>query len=201
MTLRFASLAALTLGVALLCPPVRAADPAPAALVRLVNTPPPGGFLGFNGFDVYQLQSVAARFAVPETGDHRLLRVGLWLMNNSDTQQFNVRVSLQTDALDEGGTETLPSGRKLASWTAPVATLGWNPVEQFFAGGRGNAPKLLAGRNYWVVAESASPAFVDPVWTFASGGLMVTTTTQNGAWQTPGEGGALTLQVDAARID
>lgn len=194
-------LAALALSAALAVPLAHAADPAPTGRASIIDTPAPGGWLGVYGFDVFESQSVAARFSVPATADHRLLRVGLWLMNNSETQQLNVRVSLQTDALDEGGTETLPSGRKLASWVAPVAMLGWNPVEQFFSVGRGNFPKLVAGRNYWVVAESRSPALVNPVWTVSSEGTMVTTTTQNGAWQTAGEGGALTLQVDALPID
>ena len=168
-------------------------------LVSLVNTPPPGGFFGLNGFDVFQGQSVAARFTVPASGDFRLARVGIWFMNNSDTEQYPVRLSVQTDALDEGGPETLPSGRRLATWTAPVKTLGWNPVEQFFRSS--TAPRLRAGAHYWVVADSDAPPFVDPVWTFAKKGTAVSTTTFNGAWQTAGSGAAPTLQVDAVAVD
>lgn len=171
---------------------------APRGVVSIVNTPAPGGFLGLNGFDVFSEQAVAARFTVPADGDMRLARIGLWLMNNSDTLRKTVHLSLETDALDEGGSQTQPSGRVLEKWSAPVATLGWSPVEQFFETTKG--PRLLAGRNYWVVAKSKSAPFVDPVWTFASKGLMVTTTTQNGEWQTAGNGGALTLQVDAKPV-
>lgn len=171
---------------------------APSGVVSIVNTPPPGGFLGLNGFDVFSEQAVAARFTVPADGDMRLARIGLWLMNNSDTLQKTVHLSLETDALDEGGTLTQPSGRVLEKWSAPVATLGWDPVEQFFTTTKG--PRLAAGRSYWVVAKSKSAPFVDPVWTFASKGTMVTTTSQNGAWQTAGNGGALTLQVDAKPV-
>lgn len=163
--------------------------------VPLVDTPGPGGIFGYNGFDVFVEQKVAARFSVPDTGDHRLVRVGIWFMNNSDTEQRTVNVSVQTDALDEGGSESLPSGRRLETWSAPVATVGWNPVEQFFTTVKG--PRLKAGQNYWVVAASKSPPFVDPVWTFAKNGNMVTTTTYQGAWQTAGSGAALTLRVDA----
>jgi hypothetical protein len=163
--------------------------------VPIVDTPGPGGIFGTNGFDVFIDQAVAARFTVPADGDMRMARIGLWLMNNSDTVQRKVRVMLQTDALDEGGAESLPSGVTLESWTAPVQALGWNPVEQFFVTEKG--PHLVAGRSYWVVAASRSPMFIDPVWTFAKTGTMVTTTSRDGAWQTAGSGAALTLRVDA----
>jgi hypothetical protein len=175
-----------------------AARPAP---VSIVDTAAPGGIFGLNGFDVYVRQRVAARFTVPATGDHRLARVGIWFFNNSGTEQPQMRITVQTDALDEGGSDTLPSGRRLATWVAPVATLGWDPVEQFFTASAGNAPRLKAGRSYWVVAESAAPAGADPVWAFARSGLGVSTTTFEGAWQPAGEGGAITLRVDAVPID
>ncbi len=203
---RFSHLAALTLCAALGTSAVQAADWAATAaprarLVSLIDTAPPGGFFGYWGFDVFAEQSVGARFTVPAGADHRLVRVGIWFMNNADSQQRRIRLSLQTDALDEGGSETLPSGRKLASWVAPVDTVGWNPVEQFFTALRSKLPTLKAGRHYWVVAESAAPALFNPVWTTASDGTGVTTTTANGAWQTAGEGAALTLQVDALPVE
>lgn len=200
----------LSLAVALAgtvaAPAARADAPAaPAtarpALVSLINTKAPGGVFGLNGFDVYALQRVAARFTVPATGDHRLAKVGIWFFNNSGTDQPLLRVTVQTDAVDEGGTDTLPSGRRIALWEAPVATLGWNPVEQFFTASPGNAPRLKAGRHYWVVAESAAAPGQDPVWAFARSGLGVSTTTFEGAWQVAGEGAAITLQVDAVPID
>lgn len=163
--------------------------------VPIVDTPGPGGLFGTNGFDIFIEQAVAARFTVPADGDMRLARIGLWLMNNSETVQKKVRLTLQTDALDEGGSESLPSGVELERWTAPVQTLGWNPVEQFFVTKKG--PHLVAGRSYWVVAASMSPMFVDPVWTFAKTGTMVSTTSHDGAWQTAGSGAALTLRIDA----
>jgi hypothetical protein len=168
-------------------------------LVSLVNTPAPGGFLGLNGFDVFQGQSVAARFTVPASSNFRLARVGIWFMNNSDSEQYPMRISVQTDALDEGGNETLPSGRRLATWVTTVKTLGWNPLEQFFRSTTG--PRLRAGANYWVVAESDAPPFVDPVWTISKKGTAFSTTTYNGAWQTAGSGAAPTLQVDAVAVD
>lgn len=201
--------AAFALALSCITTATLAAGPTPNAAVTsdahgwtktqpIVDTPGPGGIFGTNGFDVFAEQSVGARFTVPADGDMRLARIGLWLMNNSDTVQKKVRLSLQTDALDEGGAETLPSGVELERWTAPVQTLGWNPVEQFFVTKSG--PVLQAGRSYWVVAASMSPPLVDPVWTFAKKGSMVSTTTFNGAWQTAGSGGALTLRVDARPV-
>lgn len=163
--------------------------------VPIVDTPGPGGPLGFNGFDVFQDQAVAARFTVPADGDMRLARIGIWFMNNSDSQHKRIRLTLQTDALDEGGSETLPSGVELERWDKRVEALGWDPLEQFFVTKTG--PTLKAGRNYWVVAASMSPPFVDPVWTWAKNGNMVTTTSHDGAWQTAGSGAAVTLRVDA----
>lgn len=163
--------------------------------VPIVDTPGPGGPLGTNGFDVFEEQAVAARFTVPADGDMRLVRIGLWLMNNSEVQQRRLRVTLQTDAPDEGGGETLPSGVVLEQWDTRVQTVGWNPVEHFFVAR--NGPLLQAGRSYWVVAASMAPRYRDPVWTFAKKGSMWTTTSRDGAWQTAGSGAALTLRVDA----
>jgi hypothetical protein len=163
--------------------------------VPIVDTPGPGGLFGTNGFDIFIEQAVAARFTVPADGDMRLARIGLWLMNNSETVQKKVRLTLQTDARDEGGSESLPSGVELERWITPVQTLGWNPVEQFFVTKKG--PYLVAGRSYWVVAASMSPMFVDPIWTFAKTGTMVSTTSRDGAWQTAGSAAALTLRIDA----
>lgn len=190
-----AAVAALTAGPAT----AQQAAKAPAGLVALVDTSAPGGFFGVNGFDVFEAQRVATRFTVPATGDHRLARVGIYFMNNSDSLQYPVRVSVQTDAMDEGGPETLPSEVKIASWKAPVRTLGWNPVEQRFVSKA--APRLKAGRHYWVVAESDAPPFVNPVWTFASRGTLVSTTTFNGAWQTAGSGAAPTMLVEAVPVE
>jgi hypothetical protein len=164
----------------------------------IVDTLPPGGFFGYWGFDLFVDQAAAARFTVPADGNYRLARVGIWLMNNSETEQRRVRLMLQTDALDEGGAETLPSGVTLEQWDTRVKTYGWVPVEQFFI--TKSAPLLKAGRNYWVVAGSMSPPLVDPVWAMASEGNMVTTTTYQGAWQTAGDGAAPTLRVDAVRV-
>jgi hypothetical protein len=189
----------------LMARPVLAAEPAAVEAgvagsprVALLNTGKPGGWFGYYGFDVSSEQRVAGRFTVSPSGDYQLTRVGVWLMNNSDTEQATVKLSLQTDALDEQGSESLPSGVKLERWEAPVQTLGWVPVHQYFKSIK--RPQLKAGHNYWVVAESKALPGADPIWLVAAEGLLVSTTSYMGQWQTAGESGALTLRVDAKPV-
>ena len=198
-------LGAMLVGWGLLTATASAAEPDPAAAlatagsrIALLNTGKPGGPFGYWGFDVSSDQRVAGRFTVPASGDFKLARIGVWLMNNSDTEQAKVKLSIQTDALDEQGSETLPSGVVLEHWSAPVATLGWVPVHQFFASG--SKPVLKAGRSYWVVAESKAQPGQDPIWVAAAKGLLMSTTSHFGKWQTAGESAALTLRVDAVPV-
>ncbi|GAA0757456.1 hypothetical protein LRH25_18550 [Ideonella azotifigens] len=174
------------------------AVPTAAAKQVLIDTGAPGGWFGYWGFDIYTEQTVGARFTVPVDSDFKLSRIGIWLMNNSDVDQAKIKLTLQTDALDEGGGESLPSGHKLEHWTAPVATFGWTPVQQFFSSEK--TPRLKAGHSYWVVAESKAKALKNAVWVTAAEGLLFTSTTYQGAWQTGGEGAALTLSVDAKPV-
>ena len=187
--------------LALVAVAVAAAGPAAAQATGTMATTPifdtagPGGPFGFNGFDVFRDQGVAERFTVPADGDFRLARIGIWFMNNSDTQMRKLRLSLQTDALDEGGAATMPSGRELEHWMSTAQTLGWQPVQQFHDSAK--APRLRAGRNYWVVAQARAPGGLDPVWLFAKKGTAVVTTSAGGLWWPAAEGGAITLRVDA----
>lgn len=178
-----------------------APDAAPLArpqLQKIYQTSAPGGPFGFWGPDVSSSQKVASRFTVDGSAPLQLARLALHLMNNSDTERATVRLSLQTDALDEGGSQTLPSGSELESWNFPVAALGWNPVQQVINSVYG--PALQPGRNYWVVAESAAAPTRNPVWNFASRGTQYSTTTMDGAWQPAGSAAALTLRVEATAL-
>lgn len=204
------TLAALAAAAALALPTftAQAQDPAaagldaaqsPIKLVKLIHTAPPGGFFGYMGADLFQQQMAAQRFSVPADGNLRLFRVNLWLMNNSDSDHPDVTLSVQTDALDEGGDQSMPSGHRLESWTRPVATLGWTPVQQRFTSDR--LPRLKPGRDYWVVAQSKAEAGVDPLWVFSSDGTAMNCYTDgSGAWQACGEAAALTLTVEALPI-
>jgi len=170
---------------------------ASAASDVLYETSEPGGMFGYWGMDVFDGQSVGARFTVPEGSDVSLGRIGIYFMSNSvDFTPPVVHLSLQTDALDEGGSETLPSGVVLESWDVTVTADGWDPVQEIAESTL--LPTLQASRNYWVVAESADQAGDDGIWTFASSGTAYATTTYEGSWQTAGEGAAPTLLVEAA---
>lgn len=166
--------------------------------VVIYQTDVPGGAFGYWGMDVMGEQSVAARFTMPADQDLNLARIGLYLMNNSDSVHADVTISLRPDQLDEGGIESLPStSTVLESWTITTEASGWTPVQQFVTSTA--LPQLLAGRNYWVVAESAAQPMLDPVWVFAASGTgWSTTTTSDGAWQTAGSAAALTLQVEGS---
>jgi hypothetical protein len=171
----------------------------PIKLVKLIHTAPPGGFFGYYGADLFQQQMAAQRFSVPADGHLRLFRVSLWLMNNSDSEQAAVTLSVQTDALDEGGGQSMPSGHRIESWTRPVGTLGWNPVQQRFLSDR--LPRLKPGHDYWVVAQSNAAPGADPLWVFSSDGTAMNCYTDaNGDWQACGDAAALTLTVEALPI-
>jgi hypothetical protein len=206
----FAALAAFAAAAALAFPAVAvhaadlatlepAAAPSPLKVVKLIATKPPGGFFGYNGADLFTDQMAAQRFSVPADGNLRLFRVSIWFMNNSDTVQNDVTVSVQTDALDDGGDQSMPSGHRIESWSRPVATLGWNPVQQHFTSDR--LPRLKPGHDYWVVAQSKSDPGVDPLWAFSAEGTQMNCYTDaSGAWQACGEAAALTLTVQALTI-
>jgi hypothetical protein len=176
-----------------------AAVPSPIKLAKLIHTAPPGGFFGYMGADLFTQQMAAQRFSVPADGHLRLFRVSLWLMNNSETEQPKVTISVQTDALDEGGQQSQPSGHRIESWTRPVGTLGWNPVKQDFTSDR--LPRLKSGHDYWIVGQSTADPGADPLWTFSSDGTAMNCYTDaSGAWQACGDAAALTLTVEALPI-
>jgi len=164
----------------------------------IIDTPGPRGSFGCWGPDIFRGQAVAQRFTVPSANDFRLARVGIFLMNNSDTEHRPLKVYVQTDALDEGGIDTMPSGHVLEAWQTNVETLGWVPQEQSMISAK--TPRLHAGRNYWVVAASRAPALQDPVWVYAKRGNEVTSQTSGGIWYPGAETAALTLRVDAVPI-
>jgi len=163
------------------------------------DTAGPWGWLGVWGADLYTQQRTAARFTVPADGDLRLVQVSLWLMNNSIYLQLPVRVTLETDALDEGGADSAPSGQVLATWSHKVLALGWDPVQQAFSSN--HRPLLAAGRSYWVVAQSNAPVTQNPVWNYASEGTAWGCVSHPDlTWQTCGEGAAPTLKVEALPV-
>ncbi|MBX3358166.1 MAG: hypothetical protein KF745_07040 [Phycisphaeraceae bacterium] len=159
----------------------------------LHDTDAPGGALGFWGPDVFDAQSVAARFA--PSGSYTLDRVGVYFMNNDfGGGHPSVTLTLQTDASDEfGGGVSVPSGTVLETWQINVAAVGWQPVQQFV--NSSSHPLLRSGRKYWVVAESSAEAQENGVWNFAATGSGYTATTDFGEWS-GGASAALCLRVE-----
>jgi hypothetical protein len=136
-----------------------AATPAFADVIYETNGPF-GGPFGLIGFDVSPEQSVAVRFT--PGADHTLDRLGLWFMNNSDTEHGQVTITLRTDDPDFD----IPSEVILEQWQFNITALGWDPMlEQLDSKVH---PLLEAGTRYWIVAQSnAAPGF-NPVWNWAA---------------------------------
>lgn len=171
--------------------PVALATAASAAVVFSTNGPF-GGFFGLWGADLNPQQKAAARF-VP-AADHTFDDARLWLMNNSGSTYGQIELRLELDATEVGlGGVSRPSGIALESWSFPIQTLGWTPVQHVAASG--SNPVLRAGRKYWIVAASQAPSGSNPVWNFASSGNSYTAILQpNGSWGA-GNSAALTLTV------
>ena len=160
---------------------VATADPAPV----FETNNPFGGFLGVNGFDVFESQSVAARFM--PNGSYTLDAVSIWFMSNDwdGTTPQTVTITLRTDVNPGGEFTSVPSDTIIESWTTDLPVVGWNP--QLIAFLSSTQAPLTSGQKYWVVAESNLGPFIDPVWCWSSTGNEFTATTDGTG--TPWEGG------------
>jgi hypothetical protein len=155
---------------------------------------PEGGFFGYIGFDVFQQQSVGARF-IP-TAAYTLDKVSIWFMSNDfdGTTPQTVTVTLRTDVNPGGEYVSVPSGVVLETWTMDVPVVGWTPALIDF--NSQSHPALAAGQKYWIVAESNLGPFIDPIWVWSGTGNEFTAQNQGGntPWQS-GSGAAIGVQV------
>jgi hypothetical protein len=160
------------------------AVPAPSALADNIHETgdPFGGPFGVLGYDVFENQSVGARFTVAGKNNFTLDRLRLWLWNNDETGgQPLITITVRTDHFD-GGIST-PSEEILETWTFDVPTTGPNnPI--LFEFQSVDQPLLEAGQKYWVVGESDAAATLDPVWALAAEetGFYSTTDFFTGEW-------------------
>lgn len=172
-----------TLGLAALLAATTAAD------TIYATQDPFGGFLGINGPDVCESQSVATRFT--PGADYTFDSFSVWLWNNDDSgAEPPITFTLRTD--DGSNGESRPSTTILESWTLNVPNTGvFQPVEYSFDS-IVNA-ELTAGVRYWIAAESPAQCGLDPVWAFAAEDSGVTTNTdfQTGEWYPAPEVGAV----------
>ncbi len=138
---------------------------ATASAAEILNTgTPDGGFLGYVGYDVYIEQSVGISFT--PTQDYTLDDIGVWMMSNDfDNPGAQFHLSLQLDASGTG-TPSIPSGVEIEGWDMATAAIGWSPILDVAISVLN--PVLTGGLTYWIVAESSSPPFVDPVWVWGS---------------------------------
>lgn len=153
----------------------------------IYETTDPGGFLGYWGPDVFISQSVGVRFT--PAADHTFDSAGLWFMNNDFDGNVHalVRVTLRTDDTSTPGV-SIPSTVILEEMFLTVTTTGWDPVMEMVVSTL--HPRLCAGRNYWIVAESNVQAGVNGVWVMAgeSTGFAANTDQSQTNWQPGGMG-------------
>src|SRR5262245_4334012 len=88
---------------------------------------PFGSFLGINGFDVFDHQSVATRFTPGAA--YSLDGFSVWLWNNDESGgEPPITLTLRTD--DDTNGESRPSTTILETWTMNVPNTGvFQPVE------------------------------------------------------------------------
>jgi hypothetical protein len=156
---------------------------------------PYGGPMGVTGFDVFDGQSVAARF-VP-AHDCVLTSISLWLMTNNP-QGVEVAptlsISLREDAAASGA-EAGPAGQMVVDWACATGAMPFAPSQHVLVSEGG--VMLTGGREYWIVAESATVLQRNPIWNWsgeATGYIGLQGT--DGVWSC-GPGVAMTVEVRA----
>jgi hypothetical protein len=156
-------------------------SPARADEVVFATGDPYGGPIGVTGFDVHTGQSVAIRFS--PSRDCTLTEVSLWLMANTQPGQEiapTVTVSLREDAGLVGGMVSPPAA-SMVMWTCGVSGEPFAPARHTLACGEERT--LVAGRQYWIVAESSCTLHRNPVWNWSGQGSgVVALRGSSGGW-------------------
>ncbi len=141
-----------------------AAGPIVNADVIYETQDPFGGAFGVLGFDVYELQSVGARFT--SGGDYTLDVIRIWLWNNDEGGGTPpLHVELRDDLVIDG--ESFPGDNVLEKWDIKLPFTGlFNPI--LFDFDSQQFPTLEAGQRYWITAESDTAGLIDAVWALAA---------------------------------
>lgn len=130
-------------------------------------------------------------------GDDFLLDVvAVWLMNNDAGGNHFGEVTLTVrNDLNENEI-SIPGSEIFDTIVFTVSAVGWDPQEEVLHSV--SRPLLRDGVNYWLVAESDDPPFIDPVWNIAgnSTGFMAFTQHDTGEWQPGGEGGVVSVRLE-----
>jgi hypothetical protein len=149
------------------------------------------GPFGLWGYDVFIDQSVGVRIT-PER-DYTLDRISLWFMNNDGSGQHHALVAITLRNDNNDGQVSVPGDTIYETWQFSVSAVGWDPqLEVMDSQGH---PVLEAGVNYWIVAESDSPPFIDGVWNIAAYGTgFMANTDLDGEWY-PGGMSAVTCTI------
>lgn len=122
---------------------------------------PFGGPMGVTGFDVYAGQSVAARFT--PTRDCTLTSITLWLMTNNPAGH-DVAPTLQVSLRDNLAAGR-PGGVPLVNWVCATDSAPFSPAQQLLV--CEGSQQLIAGQEYWIVAESGTVLQSNPIWNWS----------------------------------
>jgi hypothetical protein len=158
---------------------------------------PFGGPFGLYGYDVFVDQSVGLRFT-PEH-NYMLDRISLWLMNNDGSGQHHALVTITLRDDDNDGHVSIPGDIIYETFTFNVSAVGWNPVLEVMDSQ--DHPLLVAGVDYWIVAESDAPPGINGVWNIAAHGLgFMSNTDLDGEWYPGGTGAVTCTIVEGTRV-
>ena len=177
----------------LLCVLAIAVFAVPAARADIIyeTEGPFGGPFGLWGYDVFVDQSVGVRFTADH--DYTLDRISLWFMNNDGSGQHHALVTITLRNDNNSGGVSIPGDTIYETWQFNVSAVGWDP--QLEVMDSQDHPTLEAGVNYWIVAESDSPPFIDGVWNIAAHGTgFMANTDLDGEWY-PGGMSAVTCTI------
>jgi hypothetical protein len=145
------------------------------------------------GFDIYTSQCAAARFT--PSRDCSLTSLSVWVMTNARPGSEvtpSMTVTLREDVTGQNG-ESLPAGAVLSTWLCTSSSTPFSPQVRLMA--CEDTITLVAGRQYWVVAQSGAELRSNVIWNWSGqeGGYIALTDSE-GQWS-GGPGVALTLEV------
>ncbi len=125
----------------------------------IFDTGLPGGFFGYIGYDVSSTQSVGVAFT--PSANYTLDDVGVWFMSNDfDNPGRTFTLSLRNSV--PGSNNGVPGPITYETWNMAATAIGWDPMLETATSSL--HPLLVAGTQYWLVAESNEIGGLDPVW-------------------------------------
>lgn len=145
--------------------PVLLASAGAAYGAVIFDTGEPSTDFGTIGFDLAPSQSVAVAFT--PVNDVVIDTVTVWMMNNNfDGVTFPSFTLSLVDNIEDGELG-MPGDDPIEEWELRTNTVGFDPRPEVAVSEGGTV--LSAGTQYWLVATSDAPEFMNPVWVWGTG--------------------------------